>query len=266
MDTENEKTPLRESVDDTETQSPPPRPSPQSRFVHRRLPAVLLLLVLWTTFRAAFVYKHQYCPHKTLRPQWSSDESGALDGNKRIPLEAHIMSKCPDAKDCLQLLVVPTMVNISDKVDFRLSYIGKVDTQSDEVTCMHGPGECLGNIIQLCAATAYPDPKQYLGFTNCMSFDYKDIPDRDLVESCAMEYGLDFDKLNDCISDEGGGMDLLRSSAERSRDLGVTKSCTIRLADKVRCIRDGGKWSDCEGGSKVEDLVADIEELYQQYN
>lgn len=41
----------------------------------------------------------------------------------RVPLEAHIMSKCPDAKDCLHDMILPAMQNVSDKVDFRLSYI-----------------------------------------------------------------------------------------------------------------------------------------------
>lgn len=44
---------------------------------------------------------------------------------KRIPLEAHIMSKCPDAQECLQDLVLPAMEQISDKVDFRLSFIAE---------------------------------------------------------------------------------------------------------------------------------------------
>lgn len=43
----------------------------------------------------------------------------------RVPLEAHIMSKCPDARDCLHDLILPSMMNISDKVDFKLSYIGR---------------------------------------------------------------------------------------------------------------------------------------------
>lgn len=46
-------------------------------------------------------------------------------GPKRIPLEAHIMSKCPDAQECLQDLVLPAMEKISDKVDFRLSFIAE---------------------------------------------------------------------------------------------------------------------------------------------
>lgn len=45
--------------------------------------------------------------------------------DQRIPLEAHIMSKCPDAKGCLQKLVLPAMEQISDKVDFQLSFIAE---------------------------------------------------------------------------------------------------------------------------------------------
>ena len=44
---------------------------------------------------------------------------------RRVPLEAHIMSKCPDARDCLHDLVLPAMVNVSHYVDFKLSFIGR---------------------------------------------------------------------------------------------------------------------------------------------
>ena len=42
---------------------------------------------------------------------------------RRVPLEAHIMSKCPDATDCLHDLILPAMQKISHKVDFKLSFI-----------------------------------------------------------------------------------------------------------------------------------------------
>ena len=128
---------------------------------------------------------------------------------------------------------------------------------------MHGPAECLGNIILLCAAHLYPDPKLHLGFANCMVADYYDIPDRDLVESCALEHSLSFGRINDCISDDSAhGMSLLRESVERSAAKNVTRSCTVRLQGKVRCIRDGGRWKECEDRSEVGDLVRDVEELY----
>lgn len=50
-------------------------------------------------------------------------EASAVDN--KVLLEAHVMSKCPDARDCLQKLVVPAMEQISDKVDFGLSFIAR---------------------------------------------------------------------------------------------------------------------------------------------
>lgn len=54
------------------------------------------------------------------------DDNGGwmLDG-RRVPLEAHIMSKCPDARDCLHDLILPAMQQVSTMVDFKLSYIGR---------------------------------------------------------------------------------------------------------------------------------------------
>ena len=55
-------------------------------------------------------------------------EFSSVDGSKadnKVPLEAHIMSKCPDARDCLQRLVVPAMESVNDIVDFKLSFIAR---------------------------------------------------------------------------------------------------------------------------------------------
>ena len=130
----------------------------------------------------------------------------------------------------------------------------------DGVECKHGEGECLGNMIELCAAHLYPDPKIYLGFTMCLTRQYEDIPKRELVEDCALEHSISMERLNDCTSDDNGALavDMLRSSFNRSKEAGVTKSCTVRLNGEIRCIRDGGEWKECDGGSNAEDLVADI--------
>jgi hypothetical protein len=62
------------------------------------------------------------------------------------------------------MLVLPAMQRVVDKVNFTLSFLG-TPTDNDGVECMHGPGECMGNIIELCAARLYPDVKTNLGFT-----------------------------------------------------------------------------------------------------
>ncbi|KAI1082692.1 hypothetical protein F5B20DRAFT_577771 [Whalleya microplaca] len=137
-----------------------------------------------------------------------------------VPLEAHIMSKCPDAKDCLKELVLPSMMRVMDKVNFTLSYIG-TPTENDGVDCRHGPSECMGNILELCAHHLYPDPKIYLGFTMCLTRDYQEIPQRELVEDCALEHAIDFEKLNDCAAKDDGafGLGMLRESIRRSADV-----------------------------------------------
>ncbi|KAI7016287.1 hypothetical protein KC355_g4048 [Hortaea werneckii] len=168
-------------------------------------------------------------------------------------------------------MILPAMQNVSHKVDFKLSYIGNVTDHDDGVLCMHGEGECLGNIIELCAAKQYPDPKIYLGFTMCMARDFEDIPEKQLVQDCALEHGISMEKLNDCTVNEDGALsvDMLKESFNRSATAGVSKSCTVRLNNKIRCIRDGGEWKDCDGGSSAKDLVADInaesKKLWQGY-
>ena len=131
---------------------------------------------------------------------------------------------------------------------------------NDDIHCKHGATECLGNIIILCAQELYPNRAVIsLGFSNCLLSSYSEIPQREHVESCALEHGIDFEELNSCVSDVGGkGLDLLRKSIERSEAAGVTTSATVRVRGKVWCVRDGGEWKDCVRGHGVDDLVEEI--------
>ena len=133
----------------------------------------------------------------------------------------------------------------------------------DTIECMHGETECLGNMLSLCAKNLFPNNTVIsLGFTTCLVSSYSRIPDRSLVENCALEHGIDFDALNACVSEEGKGIELLRDSVERSMDAAVKRSCTVRVAGKQWCVRDGGKWKDCVEGHEPKDLIAAIKKLH----
>ena len=82
------------------------------------LPLYLMLSLLSTTFPAQ--------PPSTVHG--STSVSTMASSHRRVPLEAHIMSKCPDARDCLRDLVVPAMEQVVDKVNFTLSFIGSYGT------------------------------------------------------------------------------------------------------------------------------------------
>ena len=113
----------QEQHDEEATQeSEPRRPSLLKRarldiYFKQIVPGAIFGIILWNIIRAAFIENHHWSPGKGLR----SEET-------LVPFEAHIMSKCPDAKDCLEKLVVPTMVEVSDKVNFTLSYIGRYES------------------------------------------------------------------------------------------------------------------------------------------
>jgi hypothetical protein len=138
-------------------------------------------------------------------------------------------------------------------------------TDNDGVACKHGPAECLGNIIELCAQRLYPEPKTYLGFVMCLARDYEEIPQRSLIEDCALEHAIDFQTLNECATKDDGafGIEMLRGSVQRSANAGVTKSCTVRLNEQLYCVRDGGEWTECPSGPGVNDLVIAVEKLYR---
>ena len=82
----------------------------------------------------------------------------------------------------------------------------------------------MGNILELCAFELYPDPKISLGFTMCITRDYKHIPERSLIQDCALEHAIDFQALNNCASRDDGahGVDMLRRSVMHSKE--VSKS------------------------------------------
>ncbi|GAD91754.1 gamma interferon inducible lysosomal thiol reductase (GILT), putative [Paecilomyces variotii No. 5] len=282
-----------------------------SRIFRRALTAVCFGLVIYI-FVDRFSSSHTHAPTSSPKEELQAGASGKRpNGNldtgdafplssassNRVPLEAHIMSKCPDAQDCLQQLIVPAMERVNDKVDFILSFIASVSEKTSEVDCKHGPAECIGNMLMLCAANLPFPPNdnlessltlgrtptiRWLGFSNCLIGSYEEIPKRDLVEDCALEHGIDFDALNHCASQQDdqdpsdkfgdaplSGIALLRESAQRSAQLGVTTSCTVRVNDSIWCIRDGGVWKDCakDGeASNVSVLVDEVERLYKERN
>lgn len=100
--------------------------------------------------------------------------------------------------------------------------VSRVETDIDDRFVLLG----LGNIIELCAQKLYPDPKIFLGFTMCLAKNYHEIPQRSLIEDCALEYAIDFDQLNQCATKDDGalGIGLLRDSVKRSADVRLVPS------------------------------------------
>jgi hypothetical protein len=193
-----------------------------------------LLAILLSALALLYLVKQPQYPFSRRPPAPAAPAAPGPAQPWRVPLEAHIMSMCPDARDCLESLVIPAMALLpAATVNFTLSFIGRPTDGDGGVECPHGPRECLGDMLELCAARLYPgDPKRHLGFAMCLSRRYDLIPQRELVERCAATQGVAFERLNQCASGEHGasGMDMLRKSVQWSAQQGVVKSCTVCLS------------------------------------
>lgn len=110
---------------------PPSMPSPaSSRF--RPVLTTLLILAIVLHLGKYFGFSIIAAVHPTSgasNPHYlsllNSQTDSRMNQTELVPLEVHIMSKCPDARDCLRDLIVPTMERVSDKVDLTLSFIGR---------------------------------------------------------------------------------------------------------------------------------------------
>ena len=114
------KTPIMDNEKDGEMliRAPPRRGRPLAI----GFAAVAFCYFLWSTlFTGHFLPLN--CRMKAPGNTWGPQDP-LVSTKELVPFEAHIMSKCPDAKDCLKEMVLPTMQRVYDKVNFTLSYIG----------------------------------------------------------------------------------------------------------------------------------------------
>ena len=111
-------------------------PTQYSRSVTRRRCLVLAIVLLSILYFSNIIFAPALRPWRHNTIYATNAKSNQLDtmtldqaqlskSRRKVSLEAHIMSKCPDAKDCLRDLVVPSMELIVDLVDFQLSFIGE---------------------------------------------------------------------------------------------------------------------------------------------
>uniref|UniRef100_A0A1D1XDI1 Thioredoxin n=1 Tax=Anthurium amnicola TaxID=1678845 RepID=A0A1D1XDI1_9ARAE len=191
--------------------------------------------------------------------QYSSNDPNT-DASK-VSVELYVMSQCPDAEACEQVFQ-SVMSEVNDIAVIRTDYVGVLDPNAKYgVACKHGDQECLGNIHELCFESNYLPTKQtkFIDWLSCLNRDLSQKGDLEYSRSCALKVNVDYTPIEQCVRTQG--RQLLIESIRKTNAKGVTKSCTIHLNGKQRCIKDGD-WYDCPGGHEVQDFVRDIRNAY----
>lgn len=94
------------------------------------------------------------------------------------------------------------------------------------------------------------------------------VDSRDMVRSCLARAAAPpaaAAAIEKCI-DGAEGKRLMRESAAAVKAAKVERSCTVVIDGKKRCVRDGGRWYDCPGGSSEADFVASLCQAYAAKN
>jgi len=150
----------------------------------------------------------------------------------KVSVIAVEMSRCPYCSLWKQNFQTSVMAKegLPDIIDLNEWFIATKN--GSDYTCLHGPEECVGNRILLCARnlTIKASPWGWWNLGVCMQTDYTNIPAN--APACAQKVDLDWASINSCASSQVGA-DLFSNSVDVSRNTyHVTSTPTIFVNGK----------------------------------
>jgi len=145
------------------------------------------------------------------------------------------MSLCPLARQC-ELLWNPVISALRNIIDLHVNYLAYIDSRNNSFRCNRGPGECEGNLQQLCAHANYPNNYTWWNFIQCQTTNQQQIPTNG--RSCATLNGMNYDKvISPCVTGSEGNK-LFKDSIIYSFSKRVLQSCTVNVNDVNCFIKD----------------------------
>ncbi|KAJ3022594.1 hypothetical protein HKX48_005780 [Thoreauomyces humboldtii] len=183
----------------------------------------------------------------------------------KVSVDLFVMSKCPDAVYC-EGVFANVLARVGEITDLKTHYIAALNETAQYGTqCKHGPDECRANAQQLCFRDAHPSPARWFNFVLCTNRDFRS-GDAARDVACAKSVHVDYDvDVTPCLA-SARARELAVTDARVGISRGIQTSCTVQIKQETRCVRDGGAWSRCEGGSSVEAFTRSICEAYKGAN
>ncbi|KAI8476529.1 MAG: hypothetical protein J3K34DRAFT_516420 [Monoraphidium minutum] len=185
----------------------------------------------------------------------------------KVLVEIFVMSMCSDAVHCERVLG-GVLEKLHPVAHLQPEYIMKKDGGYFE--CLHGFQECIGNSLQLCVRKHVPAEKNFDWLVNFLLRLYDGscpyYPYRRVGVECALDKagvsGAARAAIGACLNSSTEAKPLMKSTAAAVAARGVTKSCTVMIDGRPRCVRDGGLWYNCPDGYAPEDFARSICEAH----
>ncbi|OEL29560.1 Gamma-interferon-inducible lysosomal thiol reductase [Dichanthelium oligosanthes] len=125
----------------------------------------------------------------------------AAEGAKKVSLELYYETLCPYcSRFIVKRLALIFEDGLTDAVDLRLVPYGNARVESNgDISCQHGPEECMLNTVEACAIDAWPDLDVHFRFINCVENQVVK-GQYDKWASCFQKLGLDTEPITDCYN------------------------------------------------------------------
>ncbi|XP_047736937.1 gamma-interferon-inducible lysosomal thiol reductase-like [Hyalella azteca] len=123
-----------------------------------------------------------------------------------VSLQVFYESLCPDSIRFVEEQLAPVYASLSSILSVDITAYGFAsDTAKPEggynFTCQHGPDECVGNLLLVCAKKYLPQEPEYIDFNICvMTAEYPPSAG----EQCAAELGVSFAEISACWTSQEG--------------------------------------------------------------
>ncbi|XP_047478942.1 gamma-interferon-inducible lysosomal thiol reductase-like [Penaeus chinensis] len=137
-----------------------------------------------------------FAPAATLEYQ-NSNSQNAIEADP-VRVMVYLETLCPDSINFVVNQLVPARDSLTDIMAVNITAYGFASDQPSGdgyvFECQHGPGECKGNMIVVCAKK-YLDHETYVDFTLClMSGFYPPIEG----EKCAERVEVEWQPIDNC--------------------------------------------------------------------
>ena len=161
--------------------------------------------------------------------------------------------------------------SLADRQQTTRSYIQTAQPDaSGGFACKHGAPECAGNRQQLCAEAHIPASKSFgvflSSFLLCQWDGNVTIGDPHGTRACLKRAGVGAGTIAEVEACAKGaeGARLMAESAAAVAAREIVNSCTVFIGGRRRCVRDGGAWRDCPGGSGDADFARSVCEAFKE--
>jgi len=168
----------------------------------------------------------------TTRPTKTCEDITKAD---EAEFNAFVVSYCPFGLQMQRIMaeIVENIPSLADNIKIR--YMG--DVVDGKVTAMHGEQEATENLRQICIREEQAD--KYWDYVSCF------MKERDAVDSCLTEAGVDESMLDACMEDGGKGVEYAQEDFDLQDQYGVTGSPTLILnGERVSEFDFGGRTAE----------------------